>query len=87
MGVVPALSLAVACPLCGLTLLDQGLRRYSSLFITPAYQAAVLSMGALSGAAFWGDLENASVAEHCVFGLSLVAVVTGINFCGTAVDT
>ena len=60
-----------------------GPRRYPALFVSPAYQAALVAMGAFSGAAFYGDLEAGGAARTAVFGFSIVAIMGGMCCCGT----
>ena len=74
---------AAACPLCGFALLNEGLRRYDALFITPAFQASMVFMGTVSGLAFfWNEYCDLSAASFIEFGVGLTAIVLGVLCCG-----
>jgi drug/metabolite transporter (DMT)-like permease len=72
---------AAASSLIGVILLNEGLRRYDAVFITPVYQGVLVLVGSLSGVAFFQELENFSWARIYAFLSSLMLIVVGLWIC------
>jgi uncharacterized membrane protein len=73
---------AALCGALGFMLLNEALRRYDALVITPAFQAAMVTMGALSGLVFYSEYEAMSNKELVGFGISLVGILCGVACSG-----
>jgi drug/metabolite transporter (DMT)-like permease len=69
---------AIGCALGGVVLLNEGLRRYDAVFITPVYQGLIIVVGSLSGAAFFDELRGFSTWGYVTFLGALAAIAVGL---------
>jgi len=72
---------AIGTSLAGVLILNEGLCRYGGTLITPTYQANMIAMGVASGAVFFQELDQLTVAQIVGFVVSVVLVCIGTCTC------
>jgi drug/metabolite transporter (DMT)-like permease len=65
----------------GILLLNEGLRRYDAVFMTPAYQGCLVMMGSISGIVFFQELKDFSSTRRMIFAAMLGLIFIGLGLC------
>eukprot|EP00941_MAST-03F_sp_MAST-3F-sp1_P003827 g3827.t1 len=69
---------AICSALGGIMLLNEGLRRYDSVFVTPVYQGMFIVVGSFGGAALFKELDYLDAQHTLGFFLSIVIICVGL---------
>jgi len=71
--------LSILSAVGGVMIMNEGLKRYDTIFIAPVYQAFLVLMGALSGEAFFGEVRRLPPGNRLVSAVSLAVMCWGIR--------
>lgn len=72
---------AIGVAVFSVILLNEGLRRYTAIFVAPVFQAFLVVSGAISGAVFFQELVDMPDDDIMGFWVSLFIITAGVCFC------
>jgi len=83
---IMVLIVSATCAVLQLTWINRALQTYDPLFVVPVYQATLLISSTLAGALYYGEFEEFTFLQYCIFFLSICAIVLGVSLLASSAD-